>query len=46
VHTEGAFAKWHVDDINDGIGDCGDIRLRWHGRCSSPVRVQERFTGG
>ena len=28
VHAERPFAKWHVDDLDDGIGDSGNIRVR------------------
>jgi hypothetical protein len=27
VGAEGLCAEWHVDDLDDGIGDGGDIRV-------------------
>ena len=31
VSTERSFAKWHVNDLDNGIGYRGDVRIR---RCS------------
>jgi hypothetical protein len=30
VYTERPFAEWHVDDLDDGIGDGSNIRVRRH----------------
>jgi hypothetical protein len=28
VYTERSFTKWHVDNLDNGVGDGSDIRVR------------------